>query len=174
MLAGEPPASDERDRKRNELYMVFTCGRCNTRAVKGFSRQAYEHGAHFSAEAQARERAVELTAVCGLVLQALCWLTALAVSHDIWLRTGKAGSAPPAAWKTSWCAQSSAFTMTLTLIDHPAAPAPGQAEEGEAIIKRGGAGEDAVEITEEEMAGWSKRKGETSTDDASDAPAAPR
>jgi mitochondrial protein import protein ZIM17 len=27
-----------------ELYMVFTCGRCNTRAVKGFSKRAYEHG----------------------------------------------------------------------------------------------------------------------------------
>ncbi len=31
--------------QRKELYMVFTCGRCDTRAVKGFSRQAYEHGA---------------------------------------------------------------------------------------------------------------------------------
>ena len=30
---------------RKEMYMVFTCGRCETRAVKGFSRQAYEHGA---------------------------------------------------------------------------------------------------------------------------------
>jgi hypothetical protein len=51
-----------------------------------------------------------------------------------------------------------------------------QAEKGEAIIKRGGAGEDAVvEITEDEMAGWSRRKkAEASTDDASGAPAAPR
>ena len=24
--------------------MVFTCGRCNTRAMKGFSKRAYEHG----------------------------------------------------------------------------------------------------------------------------------
>jgi protein import protein ZIM17 len=24
--------------------MMFTCGRCDTRAVKGFSRQAYENG----------------------------------------------------------------------------------------------------------------------------------
>ena len=24
--------------------MMFTCGRCGTRAVKGFSRQAYENG----------------------------------------------------------------------------------------------------------------------------------
>ena len=35
--------------------MVFTCGRCDTRAVKGFSRQAYEHGAR-----RARQRALRL------------------------------------------------------------------------------------------------------------------
>ena len=45
MLAGDPPASDERS-KKGKLHMVFTCGRCNTRAVKSFSRQAYEYGAH--------------------------------------------------------------------------------------------------------------------------------
>lgn len=32
------------------------------------------------------------------------------------------------------------------------------AERGEAVLKRGGAGEDALEITEEELAGWSTRK----------------
>lgn len=53
--AGEPPASEggRRERKK-ELYMVFTCGRCNTRAVKGFSRQAYEHGVHPSCGAETR------------------------------------------------------------------------------------------------------------------------
>jgi mitochondrial protein import protein ZIM17 len=29
---------------RKELYMVFTCTKCETRAVKGFSKRAYEHG----------------------------------------------------------------------------------------------------------------------------------
>ena len=29
---------------RKDLYMMFTCGRCDTRAAKGFSRQAYENG----------------------------------------------------------------------------------------------------------------------------------
>ena len=29
---------------RKDLYMMFTCGVCETRAAKGFSRQAYENG----------------------------------------------------------------------------------------------------------------------------------
>ena len=29
---------------RKDLYMMFTCGRCETRAAKGFSRQAYDNG----------------------------------------------------------------------------------------------------------------------------------
>ena len=29
---------------RKDLYMMFTCGKCGVRAVKGFSRQAYENG----------------------------------------------------------------------------------------------------------------------------------
>lgn len=29
---------------RKDLYMMFTCGKCNTRAARGFSRQAYENG----------------------------------------------------------------------------------------------------------------------------------
>lgn len=29
---------------RKDLYMMFTCGVCDTRAAKGFSRQAYENG----------------------------------------------------------------------------------------------------------------------------------
>ena len=29
---------------RKDLYMMFTCGKCETRAAKGFSRQAYENG----------------------------------------------------------------------------------------------------------------------------------
>jgi protein import protein ZIM17 len=52
--ASAPPAADADAAEplvaaaassRKEMYMVFTCGRCETRAVKGFSRQAYEHGA---------------------------------------------------------------------------------------------------------------------------------
>lgn len=36
-------AEDSAD-KRKDLYMMFTCGKCETRAAKGFSRQAYENG----------------------------------------------------------------------------------------------------------------------------------
>ena len=36
-------AQDSAD-KRKDLYMMFTCGKCETRAAKGFSRQAYENG----------------------------------------------------------------------------------------------------------------------------------
>jgi len=35
----EPPSKSAKD-----LYMAFTCGKCDTRAVKGFTRQAYEKG----------------------------------------------------------------------------------------------------------------------------------
>jgi protein import protein ZIM17 len=43
---------------RKEMIMVFTCGRCETRAVKGFSRQAYEHGtwAHATLRVSAPQR----------------------------------------------------------------------------------------------------------------------
>ena len=36
--------AEERANKRKDLYMMFTCGKCETRAAKGFSRQAYENG----------------------------------------------------------------------------------------------------------------------------------
>jgi|Transcript_5535 protein import protein ZIM17 len=36
--------AEERANKRKDLYMMFTCGKCGTRAAKGFSRQAYENG----------------------------------------------------------------------------------------------------------------------------------
>ena len=34
----------EKPNPRKDLYMMFTCGKCDTRAVKGFSRQAYDNG----------------------------------------------------------------------------------------------------------------------------------
>lgn len=43
----EPPAGDAAaasPNPRKDLYMMFTCGKCDVRAVKGFSRQAYENG----------------------------------------------------------------------------------------------------------------------------------
>lgn len=36
--------AEESANKRKDLYMMFTCGRCETRAAKGFSRQAYDNG----------------------------------------------------------------------------------------------------------------------------------
>jgi len=49
-VAPAAPAGDARQEEEGRmqiqprLAMVFTCGRCNTRAVKSFSRQAYENG----------------------------------------------------------------------------------------------------------------------------------
>ena len=37
-------AVTSKSNSRKDLYMMFTCGRCDTRAAKGFSRQAYENG----------------------------------------------------------------------------------------------------------------------------------
>lgn len=36
--------SSENANARKDLYMMFTCGRCDARAARGFSRQAYEKG----------------------------------------------------------------------------------------------------------------------------------
>lgn len=55
--------------QKKELYLVFTCGRCETRAVKGFSRQAYEHGT-------GRETTALHTRCADTHPQALCWWTA--------------------------------------------------------------------------------------------------
>lgn len=38
------PLSASEANSRKDLYMMFTCGQCETRAVRGFSRQAYENG----------------------------------------------------------------------------------------------------------------------------------
>ena len=37
-------ASPSTPNARKDLYMMFTCGRCDARAARGFSRQAYENG----------------------------------------------------------------------------------------------------------------------------------
>jgi hypothetical protein len=37
---------------------------------------------------------------------------------------------------------------------HVLSPCGAQAERGEAVVRRGGAGEDALEISAEELAGW--------------------
>jgi hypothetical protein len=42
LLQSETDATKVNPRKN--LYMMFTCGVCETRAAKGFSRQAYENG----------------------------------------------------------------------------------------------------------------------------------
>ena len=38
------------------------------------------------------------------------------------------------------------------------APCAAQAERGEAVLRRGGAGEDALEISEAELAGWTPKQ----------------
>jgi len=40
----DAPSTSGEGNRRKDLYMMFTCGRCETRAVRGFSRQAYENG----------------------------------------------------------------------------------------------------------------------------------
>src|SRR6056300_1052487 len=40
----KPSGGDDSANARKDLYMLFTCGQCETRAVRGFSRQAYENG----------------------------------------------------------------------------------------------------------------------------------
>ena len=40
----KPSGGDESANARKDLYMMFTCGQCETRAMRGFSRQAYENG----------------------------------------------------------------------------------------------------------------------------------
>lgn len=42
--ADVPEANTNKLNPRKDLYMMFTCGRCDTRAVRGFSRQAYDNG----------------------------------------------------------------------------------------------------------------------------------
>ena len=34
----------EQKKKKKELYMAFTCGKCETRSIKGFSKRAYHFG----------------------------------------------------------------------------------------------------------------------------------
>ena len=93
--------------KRKELYMVFTCGRCETRAVKGFSRQAYEHGTRPAVVActvprskHARSRRTRASP------QGWCWWTAPAARRGTSSPTARAGSATKAALKTFWCVPS--------------------------------------------------------------------
>eukprot|EP00241_Pyramimonas_parkeae_P022384 CAMPEP_0114277418 /NCGR_PEP_ID=MMETSP0059-20121206/780_1 /TAXON_ID=36894 /ORGANISM="Pyramimonas parkeae, Strain CCMP726" /LENGTH=201 /DNA_ID=CAMNT_0001397523 /DNA_START=1 /DNA_END=606 /DNA_ORIENTATION=+ len=40
----DPPETSSNSASRKDLYMVFTCTVCETRAMKGMSRQAYEKG----------------------------------------------------------------------------------------------------------------------------------
>ena len=42
--ATSAPSASSDANSRKDLYMMFTCGQCETRAVRGFSRQAYENG----------------------------------------------------------------------------------------------------------------------------------
>ena len=102
--APEPLVSASR---RKELYMVFTCGRCNTRAVKGFSKQAFEQG-------------VVLVDCPGCNARHLV------------------------ADRMGWFGEKGDVASFL-------------AERGEEVVWRGG--EDALELTAEELAGWRGARG---------------
>ena len=43
-ITADTTSTSETPNTRKDLYMMFTCGRCDTRATRGFSRQAYENG----------------------------------------------------------------------------------------------------------------------------------
>ena len=41
---GGEAEEEQKTKKKKELYMVFTCGKCETRSIKGFSKRAYHFG----------------------------------------------------------------------------------------------------------------------------------
>ena len=41
---GKEAEEEQKKKKKKELYMAFTCGKCETRSIKGFSKRAYHFG----------------------------------------------------------------------------------------------------------------------------------
>ncbi|CAL6339011.1 unnamed protein product [Bathycoccus prasinos] len=41
---GKEAEEEQKKEKKKELYMAFTCGKCETRSIKGFSKRAYHFG----------------------------------------------------------------------------------------------------------------------------------
>ena len=41
---GGGKGEEEEQKKKKELYMAFTCAKCETRSIKGFSKRAYHFG----------------------------------------------------------------------------------------------------------------------------------